>query len=126
MGDDDYLERYIRSDDESVFLAITSDDFSGALSHSIFSRLKTRNLYKEYAVLSASRHEAHDFSQIQRLLELGESEDARQEAESAISSVIGCDPNEVIVLAKSIKNPAYSEPDSLNPEVIPVMRRNGD
>ncbi len=124
--DDAYMERYIKADDESVFLAITSEEFAGNLSHTLYTRLKTRNLYKEYAVLSASRHEEHGFVHGQRLLVLGESREARAEAEQAIASVIGCDPSEVIVLSKSIKNPAYSEPETLNPEVIPVLRKSGE
>lgn len=54
---------------------------------------------------------------------MGLTHDRVTELESLIAETIGCEPWEVIVLKKSLKNPAYLAPGSLDPEAVHVISR---
>jgi len=120
-GSDEHLRRYLEADDARISAAVLScgDDRARA----IFQRLRDRNLFKELSLIRIDKADIPNAavrSRIQRI-----SAESCRRIEQAVAEKIGCQPWEVIVEKKTVKNPAYHEHGSIDPDTIMIVGRSG-
>ena len=120
-GSEEYCKQYMQYDDERVTDILVNCDLPRPKS--IFRRLHSRHLFKQVFRLPLT--ERHVTDSIILSLITGLSEDAKQEIETLVASVLECEPWEVIVEVKNVKNPAYQNIGSLDPEEILVNASDG-
>ena len=120
-GSEEYCKQYMQYDDERVTDILVHCDLPKPKS--IFRRLRSRRLFKQVFRLPLT--ERHVTDSIILSLITGLSEEAKQEIETLVASVLKCEPWEVIVEVKNVKNPAYQNIGSLDPEEILVKASDG-
>jgi hypothetical protein len=116
-GSQDYINRYLEYHDDKVISILADCDFEHP--REIFQRLLDRRLYKELVLLPIDDRNVRNDILLHRLMTL--SRDAITELEGKIADHINCEPWEVIVQRKNIKNPAYYGPGEIDPETIYVI-----
>lgn len=121
-GSPEHLQRYVEADDATV--AATVRDSGDPVARDIFDRLRNRRLFKELAVVRLDGSEITDHVLENRVRTL--SAESCRALEAEVARLIECDPAEVIVYRKSVKNPVYYSPGTLDPEAILVKTRKGE
>ncbi|MCC7104579.1 MAG: HD domain-containing protein [Chloroflexi bacterium] len=114
-----HLARYLELDDARVSEAVLQGPDPRA--REIFRRLRERRLYKEVALIPLG--EVPNAVVRNQLLKLND--DRRLVLEEQIAELVHCEPWQVIVHRKTVKNPAYQDLGGLDPEEIYYVRRNG-
>ena len=116
-----FVEEFLKYDDESLVRAILAD--GGGRAASIFRRLRERKLFKQVSVRNIDKSMEPDRVLRMRLHNLFENDAMRTRLESEVAEDLGCEEWEVIVAPKSIANPMY--PTALNdPSEIMVVARD--
>ena len=117
-GSEKFLQRYLLYDDVRLMgLMLDARRSRGSRGRDSFERLRQRRLLKQLALISlAEGRDVRDDITRDRLLDLDA--DASKALEENIAAELGCEPWQVIVHKKSIKNPVYEAPEALDPERI--------
>ena len=90
---------------------------------SIFERLHSRRLFKQLIRLPLTAKHVTDAVLLSRYLQM--SSDSRKLLEQRVSQYLKCEPWEVIIDVKNVKNPAYQAIGVLNPEEILIQDHSG-
>ena len=120
-GSAEFCSNYIEYFDEKVFNVILKSDLERPKR--IFERLHSRRLYKQVLGLRLTPLYVTDAIVRSRLISL--SQEDKKNLESKLSVQLGCEPWEVIVEVKNVKNPAYQAPGVLEPEAILIVDQGG-
>lgn len=120
-GSEDFYSNYIEYSDERIFDVILKSDFER--SRRIFDHLHSRRLYKQIMGLRLTPLYVPDAIVRSRLINLTQEDKSNLEIE--LSTQLECEPWEVIVEVKNVKNPAYQAPGVLEPEAILIVDRVG-
>ena len=120
-GTREHLERYLELDDESVSASVLRCQDERA--RNVFGRLRDRRLYKEIARVNLNPTDIPDSLRRRRLSTLEPV--GVHDLEAKVAAELQCEPWEVIVHRKQVKNPAYGDPSVLDPEAIYVLSRDG-
>ncbi len=118
----EYVEQYMTFDDQTLIDAILRCNSDKAKE--IFSRLRQRRLYKELLVLPLTDRVIPDAVVLARLMNL--TDEHRRDLEAEVAESLGCQPWQVIVHSKNIRNPAYPTQQGLDPEEPLVIDREGN
>lgn len=119
-GTDDQLEIYLALDDAKLWAAVLS--CASDRAREIFQRLRDRRLFKQVATLRLDEHTISNILKLNRLRKL--SAEQKRQLEERVAEALGCEPWEVIVERKDVKNPAYQVPGTFDPEAIYVVARD--
>ncbi len=117
----DFCSNYIGYSDEAIFDVILKSEFERP--RRIFDCLNSRRLYKQILGLRLTPTYVPDAIVRSRLVEL--SQENKKNLERELSTRLECEPWEVIVEVKNVKNPAYQAPGILEPEAILIVDREG-
>jgi HD superfamily phosphohydrolase len=117
----EFCQNYVQYDDERIFEVVLGSNCKRPKS--IFERLRSRNLFKQVLRLPLKDNYVDDPIALLHLMNLSSAD--KEGMQDRVASEIGCDPWEVIVEVKNVKNPAYQAPGVLDPENLLVMPGNG-
>jgi len=120
-GSETHRTRYIATDDAAISAAVLACPSEPA--RQIFQRLRDRRLFKQVAEISIDSTEIQDSVILKRLGDLDDQ--TRSRLEGQVAALLNCEPWAVIVHKKTVKNPAYQAPGTLDPEGILVLNREG-
>ncbi len=120
-GSEDFYSNYIEYSDERIFDVILKSDLERP--RRIFDHLHSRRLYKQIIGLRLTPLYVPDAIVRSRLINLTQEDKTNLEIE--LSTQLECEPWEVIVEVKNVKNPAYQAPGVLEPEAILIVDRVG-
>ena len=129
-GRREFIGNYMAYDDNRVFdVMINCPQLRPKM---IFKRLRERRLFKEIVRLPLTDRYVGNALLLRDLMTL-EPENAKnckvsktiKKIESAIARRLACEPWEVIVQTKNVKNPAYQDPASPDVETVYVLNREG-
>ena len=117
-----FVEKFLKYDDESLVRAILAD--GGGRAASIFRRLRERKLFKQVSVRNIDKSMEPDRVLRMRLQNLFDNDAMRKRLESEVAEALGCEEWEVIVAPKSIANPMYPTPLN-DPSEVMVVTKDG-
>lgn len=122
-GSADFLERYLKTDDERLLHTLMGSQ-NLRVSH-LSTRLYKRRLLKQICHLPLTPEEIPNALTRDKLARVQpETEDARS-LEQAIASKLGTDPDFVIVNARNAGNPTFRSPSyRLDPEEILILDKD--
>ena len=120
-GSPEFCQRYLKYDDHRVMDILLRCSLEAP--QSIFHRLYERRLYKQLVTMPLT--ERHISNPIRRSHYINLTSPMRSQLEAAVADFIGCKSWEVIVQVKNVKNPAYQDSATLNPETILIQDRKG-
>lgn len=123
-GKPEFIQYYLQFDDERLMSRILDhNNKTKSPAASIFHRLRDRKLFKELALIPLVSNNFSNDHHLDRLQNI--TGDELRQLETVIAREIKCEPWEVIVIRKSVKNPLYEDPVVLDPEQIFVLMRDG-
>jgi len=125
-GSQEQLDLYLKLDDNQVTQEVFNSGDQRAKQ--IFSRLRERKLFKELALIPIDDKNVSNSVTRTHLLAFGEKgkETEIGDLEEQVASFLGCEPWQVIIHIKSIKNPAYVSAASPDPEGVQILARDGE
>ena len=85
--------------------------------------MRDRRLFKEVALVQLDDTAIQDALKLRRLVNL--TPEHRRRLEEAVAETVGCEPWEVVVHRRDVKNAAYQAPGGFDPEAIYVVTRDG-
>ena len=121
-GTREFIGNYMMYDDNRVFDVMIN--CSQSRPNLIFKRLRERRLFKEIVRLPLTDRYVDDAILLRDLMTLVP--DTVKRIESSIAQRLKCEPWEVIVQIKNVKNPAYQDPATLDLESVYVVSREGN
>ena len=116
-----FCENYIQHYDDLVFHTVLNSSIER--SKSIFNRLRRRNLFKQVCRMPLTSKYVDGSIALSSLMNL--SSESKETLEKIVADFLNCQPWEVIVDVKNVKNPAYQAPGTLDPEDVLVVDRKG-
>ena len=118
-GTREFIGNYMMYDDNRVFDVMIN--CSQSRPNLIFKRLRERRLFKEIVRLPLTDRYVDDAILLRDLMTLVP--DTVKRVESSIAQRLKCEPWEVIVQIKNVKNPAYQDRATLDLETIYIVNR---
>ena len=116
-----FCQNYLEYNDDLVFHTILKSNLERPKS--IFTRLHSRNIFKQVCRMPLTGKYVDSPIDLSRLMNL--SSGAKKELEKRVAENLECESWEVIVEVKNVKNPAYQTPGVLDPEGVLVVDRRG-
>ena len=120
-GTREFIGYYITYHDNRVFDVLMN--CSQTRPKLIFRRLWERRLFKEIVRLPLTERYVDDAILLRDLMTLTSA--TIKKVEESIAQRLKCEPWEVIVQTKNVKNPAYQDPASPDIETVYVLNREG-
>lgn len=121
-GSPEFCQRYLKYDDNRVMNVLLQCDLEEP--RSIYQRLHERRLFRQLVKMPLT--ERHISNPIRRSQYINLSAPKKSDLEVAVADFLGCKSWEVIVEVKNVKNPAYQDVATLNPETILIRDRKGN
>ena len=121
-GSPEFCQRYLNYDDDRVMDVLMHCELEGP--RSIYQRLHERRLYKQLVRMPLTERQTPDPIRRSRYIDL--SAETKVELQIVIADFLRCEPWEVIIEVKNVKNPAFQDAATINPETILIQDRRGE